>query len=239
MTMQTATEPPESPQPPGISAATQAVLRMRGVTKAYGKKMVLDHLDLDVPAGTVLGLLGKNGAGKTTLIKCSLGLAKPQSGEVTILGEPAWELTGPTKSRLGYVPQVIQLYPWMKVRQVIAYTASFYPRWNQELIDRLLREWELPAEDRVGPLSVGQLQKLAILLALGHEPELLVLDEPAASLDPAARRSFLRTVLDITADGKRTVIFFDAHHLGPGAAWLTAWPSLSRDGLRFMANWMR
>ena len=95
----------------------------------------------------------------------------------------------------------------MKVEQVINYTAAFYPHWNRDLTDRLVREWELDPNDKVGPLSVGQRQKLAIILALGHEPELLVFDEPVASLDPVARRQFLRTLLDITGDRERTVLF--------------------------------
>ena len=95
----------------------------------------------------------------------------------------------------------------MKVEQVINYTAASYPHWNRDLTDRLVREWELDPNDKVGPLSVGQRQKLAIILALGHEPELLVFDEPVASLDPVARRQFLRTLLDITGDRERTVLF--------------------------------
>ncbi len=95
----------------------------------------------------------------------------------------------------------------MRIRQIIAYTAAFYSTWNQGLVDRLTREWELDPQARIGPLSVGQLQKLGILLALGHEPELLELDEPAAALDQAARREFLQTILQIAADGGRTVLF--------------------------------
>lgn len=185
----------------------QTVLGMRGVTKVYSDKLVLDRLDLSVPAGSVVGLLGKNGAGKSTLLKCALGLVKPQSGEVRLFDEPAWELSGAAKARIGYVPQVIDLYAWMKVRQLIRYTASFYPTWNYGLVERLVSQWGLPQEDRVGPMSVGSRQKLAILLAIGHEPDLLVLDEPAASLDPAARREFLSAVLEMAADGSRTVIF--------------------------------
>jgi ABC-2 type transport system ATP-binding protein len=95
----------------------------------------------------------------------------------------------------------------MRVRQLINYTASFYAHWSDQLVSRLAIEWSIPREEKVGNLSVGTLQKLAIVLALGHEPELLVLDEPAASLDPGARRDFLRTLLDIAVDGKRTIVF--------------------------------
>ena len=183
-----------------------SVLRLDNVRKAFGNKVVLDNLSLDVPAGCVVGLLGKNGTGKTTMIKVALGLLKPQAGEVTVFGEPAWTLSGAAKARLGYVPQTPVLYPWMRVRQIVDYQASFYPHWNDALVDRLLREWELDPTAKVAPLSVGQQQKLSILLAIGHEPELLVLDEPAAALDPEARRSFVSTVLDLVGKG-RTVLF--------------------------------
>jgi len=181
------------------------MLELRGVSKSFGDKLVLTDVDLILPAGSVLGLVGKNGAGKSTLLKCALGLQRPQRGDVRILGEPAWELSPAGKERLGYVPQTIDLYPWMKIRQITAYTSAFYPRWNKALVERLLREWELNPEDRVGPLSVGQTQKLALILALGHEPDLLILDEPAASLDPVARRQFLETLLETV--GERTVLF--------------------------------
>ena len=186
---------------------TNPVLDCQHLTKSYGKKTALRDFSLTLDPGTVVGLLGKNGAGKTTLLKCALGLARPDSGNVTILGENAWTLSADAKSRLGYVPQTVILHPWMKVRQLIDYTASFYPRWNHAFINDLLARWELPPDSRVGPLSVGQLQKLAILLALGHEPDLLVLDEPAAALDPVARREFLAALLDIAAETNRTILF--------------------------------
>lgn len=184
---------------------SDTLLDLRRVSKSFGGKPVLKNVDLGLPAGSVMGLVGKNGSGKTTLLKCALGLQRPQSGDVHILGERAWDLSAAGKERLGYVPQKIDLCPWMKIRQVAAYTGAFYPRWNKSLVEKLLRDWDLNPEDPVGPLSVGQMQKLAIILALGHEPELLVLDEPAASLDPVARRLFLETLLEMV--GERTVLF--------------------------------
>jgi ABC-2 type transport system ATP-binding protein len=183
------------------------VLKLEAVTKRYRDKTVLDGADLSIPAGSVVGLLGKNGAGKTTLLKAALGLIKPDSGTATLLGENAWTLSADAKARLGYVPQTVTLYPWMRVRQVIDYTAAFYPRWNMAFVWQLIQDWQLSADDKVGNLSVGTLQKLAIILALGPEPELLVLDEPAASLDPAARRDFLKALLDIAVNGTRTILF--------------------------------
>jgi ABC-2 type transport system ATP-binding protein len=185
----------------------EPAVELRGVIKSYKEKTVLTGLDLSVQRGSVLGLLGTNGSGKTTLIKCVLGLIRPQCGEVRLLGEPAWTLSSEAKCRIGYVPQVINLYPWMKVRQLIDYTAAFYPNWNHDLVARLIKDLDIPTEDRIGLLSVGQLQKVSILLALGHEPDLLILDEPAASLDPLARRQFLQMIIDLAEPGRRTVLF--------------------------------
>ena len=106
---------------------SETMLELRGVSKRFDHKLVLNELDLTLPAGSVLGLVGKNGAGKTTLLKCALGLQRPQLGDVRILGEPAWELSAAGKERLGYVPQEINLYPWMKIRQITAYTGISIP----------------------------------------------------------------------------------------------------------------
>jgi ABC-2 type transport system ATP-binding protein len=190
-----------------MQVMNEPAIELQGIIKSYGPKAVLTGVDLAVPKGSVVGLLGTNGSGKTTLIKCALGLIRPQSGEARLLGENSWTLSAAAKSRIGYVPQVINLYPWMKVRHLIDYTAAFYANWNHDLAARLIAEWSLPPEDRIGPLSVGQLQKVAIVLALGHEPDLLILDEPAASLDPLARRQFLQMIIDLAEPGKRTVLF--------------------------------
>lgn len=182
-------------------------IAIRGLSKSFGPKQVLKGIDLELPPGTVLGLLGSNGAGKTTLLKCLLGLLAPTSGQAHIFGENAWDLSAETKTRLGYVPQEVATYPWMRVRHVIDYTAAFYPSWNKALVADLCQRWKLPLEDRSGALSVGQLQTLGIVLALGHEPQLLILDEPVASLDPSARREFLRTLINMVEHPERTVLF--------------------------------
>lgn len=190
--------------------------------------LALDDVSFDVRAGRTYGIIGRNGSGKSTMLKCSLGLLKPTGGRITVLGDDAWNLSAETKARLGYVPQEAVSYPWMRVRQVIAYTAAFYANWNQPLVDELCRRWRLPLEDRVGPLSVGQLQTLAIVLALGHEPELLILDEPVASLDPTARREFLRTILEIIDDPRRTVLF--STHITSDLERVAGRVAILRDG---------
>ena len=164
-------------------------------------------MDLGIPRGSVVGLLGKNATGKSTLIKCLLGLLKTDAGTIHVFEDEAWWLSAESKARLGYVPQEVSLYGWMRIEQIVQYTAAFYPSWNMELTGRLIEQWELPPKDRVGTLSPGQLQKLAIVLALGHEPELLVLDEPVGALDPVARREFLRTILEIAQNATRTILF--------------------------------
>lgn len=186
---------------------SDCILEMTGVAKGYPKRLVLQDLHFRLKPGSVTGLLGRNGAGKTTFLKCALGLQRVDAGEVRLLSEPVRTLSAAAKARLGYVPQEPSLYAWMSIQQVIAYTAAFYPRWNHDLVARLLAEWSINPRDRVGTLSTGQLQKLSILLALGHEPDLLVLDEPVASLDPSARRQFLATLLEIALSGDRTILF--------------------------------
>jgi len=186
---------------------TEVIVEAKGLGKRFGQNRVLDDLDLSITRGMVVGLLGTNGSGKSTLIKCLLGLLKPTSGTASILGEDSWNLSGEAKARLGYVPQDVKLYPWMTASQVISYTAAFYPKWDFTLTDDLVRRWELPADQRIGPLSPGQLQKLGLILALGHRPELLVLDEPVAALDPIARREFLKSLLEVTQDEQHTVLF--------------------------------
>ena len=211
----------------GNGAAADAI-DVAGLVKRFGTRAVLDSIDLRVPRGQVIGLLGLNGSGKSTLIKCLLGLLKADEGSATVLGTDAWQLADREKARIGYVPQEATLYPWLTVRQTVAYVSSFYSRWDRAWGEELLRRWDLPLGHRVGPLSVGQKQKLALVLALGHRPELLILDEPVASLDPVARRWFLETVLETAGDGAGTVLF--STHITSDLERVASHVALLREG---------
>lgn len=186
------------------------IIKIDELNKKFKTKNVLNNLSLSIPKGSVYGLLGKNGEGKTTLIKCVLGLLKPSAGQISVLSDQPWDFLEETKEKLGYVPQTDKVYPWLTVRQMINYTASFYQHWNHQLVNKLLKEWRVDEDEKLGHLSEGQTQKVSIILSLGHEPELLIFDEPVASLDPSARRQFLKTILEIVSDRECT-IFFSTH----------------------------
>lgn len=186
---------------------TETALAIDGLCKRFGEQLVLDHLDWTVPAGKVIGLLGRNGAGKSTLIRCALGLSPNDGGSVHIHGDALPQWSPETLARVGYVPQSFELFPWMKVRQYLAFHAAFYPRWETTLVEELMQRWEVDASKKIGELSQGQRQKLAIIRAIGPDPDLLLLDEPVASLDPQTRRLFLEELLRITRRPGKTVVF--------------------------------
>jgi len=188
-------------------ATSEPVIKVDKLRKAYGRNEVLRGVDIEVPAGAIVGLIGTNGSGKSTLIKCLLGLLRATSGQMRIFGEDVWDLSADAKSRLCYVPQEVKVYPWMRVKHVIDYTSAFYPNWSDDWVKDLVERWELPGNALVSTLSGGQAQKLALVLGLGHRPELMILDEPVASLDPVGRREFLRSVLELTSGDERTVLF--------------------------------
>jgi ABC-2 type transport system ATP-binding protein len=187
--------------------AHSSVVAIDGLRVTYGRKTVLDGLRWRLPAGQVVGLLGRNGAGKTTLIEALLGLCEPQAGEVRLFGRPLAQLGDAERGRIGYVPQQSELFEWLTPAQLLAYFRSFYPRWNTAKAEGLLSRWQIDPHTLIGQLSGGQKQRLSIVRALAHEPELLVFDEPVASLDPAGRRDFLRELVEQVIDRRSTVLF--------------------------------
>ncbi|HEV7631725.1 MAG TPA: ABC transporter ATP-binding protein [Steroidobacteraceae bacterium] len=175
--------------------------------KTFGDKRVLQDLSFEVAPGDVVGVLGKNGAGKTTLLELMLGFTPPSTGDVQVFGYASYRMPGDAKRRVGFVPQQDELLDPLTVDGQLSLIASFYPHWDRALITRLCSEWSIDSGARIKSMSVGERQKLSILLAFGHRPELLILDEPVASLDPMARRQFLEQLVELSADGRRSVVF--------------------------------
>lgn len=180
---------------------------LQGLTLSYGSQRVLDGLDWQLLPGQVVGLLGRNGAGKTSLLESLLGLRDADAGRVSLFGQPLPQLDDTVRSRIGYVPQQADLFDWLTADEMLAYFRSFYPRWNGAKVDALLGRWQIARDKPIGRLSGGQQQRLAIVRALAHEPELLVLDEPVSGLDPAGRRDFLRELVEQVLDRGTTVVF--------------------------------
>jgi ABC-2 type transport system ATP-binding protein len=193
---------------PHLEALTSPAAELTGVRLSYGGAApVLDQLDWRLLPGQVVGLLGRNGAGKTTLLEALLGLRETQAGSVRLLQQPVARLDDAARARIGYVPQQSDLFEGFTPTQLLAYFRSFYPRWNEAKVEGLMSRWQIDRDQRIARLSVGQQQRLSIIRALAHDPDLLVLDEPVASLDPAARRDFLRELVDSVLERGTTVVF--------------------------------
>ncbi|HJL19216.1 MAG TPA: ABC transporter ATP-binding protein [Sandaracinaceae bacterium LLY-WYZ-13_1] len=187
-----------------------ALLSVRGLAKRYGRVRALRGLDLTVGAGEVYGFLGRNGAGKSTTIRILMGITKPDAGEVRLFGEPTKGAHVRVRQRIGYVAQEQTFYDWMTAKRLARFVSRFYPTWDQSTFERLCAAQAVPLDRKVGTFSGGMRVKLALALALGPRPPLLILDEPTAGLDPVARREFLERVRE---DAERTgrTTFFSTH----------------------------
>ena len=191
---------------------SEPVIEMRGVTKAFGRKPVLRGVDLAVPAGQTFAFLGRNGQGKTTTIRTLLGLIRPDAGTVRVLGiDPAVDPLA-IRRRVGYVAEDPALFGWMRVGQLLSFVAPFYPTWDAAHAKVLADKMELPLRTKVKHLSKGQGVRVALLLALAHRPELVILDDPTLGLDPIMRKDFLRDLVTHLQD-ERVGVFFSSHLL--------------------------
>ncbi|HEY6457667.1 MAG TPA: ABC transporter ATP-binding protein [Steroidobacteraceae bacterium] len=179
----------------------------RGIRKRFGGRTVLNDVSIAIPKGAVLGLVGRNGAGKTTLMRILVGLLMPDCGSAIILDEPALQMTDAAKTRLGYVPQNLQTLKWMTVESMLQFVGGFYPRWDSEYMWNSLMRWDITPSQRLGKLSPGERQRVALIRVLATCPELLILDEPASALDPVARRDFLREIALRAGEAGMTVLF--------------------------------
>jgi ABC-2 type transport system ATP-binding protein len=170
------------------------------------KAFEVRHLDMHVPKGSVYGFLGPNGSGKTTTIRLLLALLKPESGTITVLGEPMPDSYASVLRRVGYVPERPHLYQSLTIAEALRLHRAFYPTWDQVWADDLLNQFELDADRKLSALSKGESGKVHMLVALAQKPELLVLDEPTDGLDPVVRRDILGAVLQYVTDVQATVL---------------------------------
>ncbi len=187
-------------------------LQTTGLTKYFGRRCVVDTLNLKVPTGSVYGFLGRNGAGKSTAIKMLIGLLHADRGSAQVLGEDAESLSPQTRARIAYIAEGHPLYGYMTIAQMTAFTRSFYETWNQDLLEQILDHFELPPKQRIRRLSNGQRAQVSLALAVATDPELLILDDPTLGLDTVVRRDFLESLIQIIQRKGRT-IFFSSHIL--------------------------
>jgi ABC-2 type transport system ATP-binding protein len=182
-----------------------AILESRGLGKQYRRRWALADCTLSVPAGHVVGLVGPNGAGKTTLLNLATGMLAPTTGTIEVLGgQPA---AGPAQlARVGFVAQDTPIYAGLSVADHLRLGAHLNPGWDAVLARSRIERLGLDPSQRAGKLSGGQRAQLALTLAIAKRPELLILDEPVASLDPLARREFLQALMEFTAGGQVSVV---------------------------------
>jgi len=176
-----------------------------GLTKRFGRMRALDQVSAHVPRGSIYGLMGPNGAGKTTFIRCLLNLLNPTCGTGTVLGYDVVRDSVAIRQRVGHVAALQPLWDWMSVEEFGAFMAGCYPRWNREAVSTVLDRIGMDRQAKLGMLSRGQRAVVSIAVAIGHDPEMLLLDEALTGLDPIARREVLREVIEAMHEEGRTV----------------------------------
>jgi len=182
-----------------------AVLRARALGKRYGRRWALSDCTLDVPAGRVVGLVGPNGAGKTTLLHLAVGMLRPTAGAIEVLdGRPGHSAA--QLAKVGFVAQDAPTYAGLSVEEHLRLGARLNPGWDDVLARNRIERLELDPSRRAGKLSGGQRAQLALTLGIAKRPELLILDEPVASLDPLARREFLQDLMEAVAEHRLSVV---------------------------------
>jgi ABC-2 type transport system ATP-binding protein len=195
-----------------VTNERNAVIEANGLTRYFGRKCAVDGLSFRVPRGSVFAFIGRNGAGKTTTIRMILGLVEPTRGSSTILGHDSMSLPAEARARIGYMAEGHPVYGWMRVSQCADFQRGFYAHWNHEVFSAVIDYFAMHPRTKAGHLSHGQRAGLHLAMTLAIEPEVLMLDDPATGLDPAARRSLLEAMIYFTRSRERT-IFFSSHLL--------------------------
>lgn len=182
------------------------VLALERVTVRYGRTTALESVSFEVPQGSVFALLGRNGAGKSSAVRCLLGQRRPEAGRALILGKDAWKNRAEALARTGVVPEEPDMPPAMTADALVRFSSRLYARWDGRAVLERLERFGVPRSVPAGRLSKGQRAQLALALALGHSPEVLVLDDPTLGLDALARRDFFGELIGELADRGTTVL---------------------------------
>ncbi len=187
------------------------MLELKNITKTFGSFKALDDLSMTVPKGAVYGLVGPNGAGKSTAIRHMTGVYRPDSGSVTVLGQPVYENPA-VKQTIGYIPDDIFFFPSATLEDMRSYYKGIYPQFDDVLFDRLYEVFQLPKKGQIRRFSKGMQKQAAFHLAICTRPELLILDEPVDGLDPVMRRQVWSLILSDVAQ-RETTVLISSHNL--------------------------
>ena len=189
---------------------TGRAITVDGLIKTYEGGRALDRMSFTVPRGSICGFLGPNGAGKTTTLRIVMGFAFAEAGSVDVLG--AGPMTPSLLRRIGFVPEVKELYPFARAGEMIRLTRGFYPQWDHALEARLISDFGIPLRSRCTKLSKGTKTRLALLLAVCRNADLLILDEPTEGLDPVATEMLMRLLVQQVSE-RQVTVFFSTHQL--------------------------
>ncbi len=188
------------------------VIQTNELTKTFKGKVAVDHLQLEVPEGSIYAFLGPNGAGKTTTIKLLMNILFPTTGTSEVLGVPSSRIGPEQFQQIGYVSENQKMPEWMTVPQLINYCKPMYPTWDDEFCKRLLAQFDLPNDVKLKSMSRGMKVKASLLSSLAYRPKLLVLDEPFSGLDPLVRDEFIRGILELT-ETEGWSVFISSHDI--------------------------
>lgn len=187
------------------------VIEIKNLTKVYGKNRGIQDINISVKEGEIYGFIGPNGAGKSTTIKTLLNFIYPTSGEALIFGMDSVKESEKIKEYIGFVPSEVRYYDDVKVKDIIKYAQSFYPKSNKEYVDRICNELELDMNKKMGELSLGNKKKVAIAQSLINNPKLLILDEPTNGLDPLMQKKLFNILIEEKEKGN--TVFLSSHNL--------------------------
>ncbi|MDD2717766.1 MAG: ABC transporter ATP-binding protein [Candidatus Wallbacteria bacterium] len=188
-------------------------IQLKDIRKKFLDKRVLNGINLELGSGSILGLLGQNGAGKTTLIRIMVGLLEHDAGEISILGLSPIRDHVELMNRVGYLPENRDLYDWMTVSEIIAFCKGIYKEWDDTLVEKNRKRIGIADNQRIADLSFGQRSMLCLILALGHKPQVLILDDPSAGLDITTHKEILAAIIREAADNGTSVLL-SSHFIG-------------------------